>query len=412
MSQKEVKPNESQSKQGKEKTSIFKRLFQRKTKKNKVPEVSEEILSKILELKNSDDFESVYTFLDENSAQGNQNIISKACEEGLWKKENNSEGNVLHVACAKGNLRFVQSLIESGCNINEKNKYGNTPIFFAVYENYLEVVKYLISVGADKEAKDNNGDTPLMWASQECHLEIVKYLIDAGADPKAKNNDGKIAADLASEEGKYEVIEYFNDFDCIYEFLTKCSSNGDQKTFSIVYKKHITKDHQNQLLLVACEKGNLNLVKSLVECNCYKEPRGLEKKTPLHWASLNGHLEVVKILINAKANIEAKDSSGNTPLLCAVTNGHFEVVKFLYFSGADKYTKDNFGNTPFINAAIRGYLNIVEFLSSFSDNINGRDKNGNTMLHHASANGHLEIIKYRVSKGVFSMLYTKTIKTV
>ncbi|EAX70677.1 ankyrin repeat protein, putative, partial [Trichomonas vaginalis G3] len=181
-------------------------------------QADETILSKIKELKESDDFESIYNFLDELSSQGNRKMISKACEEGLWKKTTTvhfrddgdefDERNVLHVASNKGNLKLVKSLIECGCDKGTKSSRGLTPLNYASWHGHLEVVKYLISNGADKEAKDNAGSTPLIYASSNGHLEVVKYLISVGADKEAKNNDGWTPLIWASRNGHLEVVKY------------------------------------------------------------------------------------------------------------------------------------------------------------------------------------------------------------
>ncbi|EAY22147.1 hypothetical protein TVAG_093210 [Trichomonas vaginalis G3] len=156
----------------------------------------EAFLEKISELKKSDDFESIYNFFEELSSQGNQTIISKACEEGLWKKMTPKDSkydesrNVLHEACKKGNLKLVKSLIECGCDKETRSYYDFTPLICASREGHLEVVKYLISIGADKEAKDSNGCTPLIQASNSGKHEIIKYLISIGADKEAKDQWG------------------------------------------------------------------------------------------------------------------------------------------------------------------------------------------------------------------------------
>ena len=67
--------------------------FQRQNKSNGSPNNqinendsnSKEFLTKISEVKNLNDFESVYKFLDELSLYGIREFISKACEEGLGK---------------------------------------------------------------------------------------------------------------------------------------------------------------------------------------------------------------------------------------------------------------------------------------------------------------------------------------
>ena len=45
-------------------------------------------------------------------------MMLKACEEGLWKKQNRDYfgTNVLHYSSSVRNLRLVKSLIEYGCD--------------------------------------------------------------------------------------------------------------------------------------------------------------------------------------------------------------------------------------------------------------------------------------------------------
>ncbi|EAX84802.1 ankyrin repeat protein, putative [Trichomonas vaginalis G3] len=260
---------------------------------------SRDILTKITELKNSSDFETVYKFLDELSSTGNHEMISKSVEEGLWKKITPKiyeyyyrERNVLHFASEKGNLRLVQSLIECGCDKEAKDNFcGCTPLIWATENGHLEVVKYLISVGANKEAKDNNGYTPLVWASEEGHLEVVKYLISVGADKEAKNNNGSTP------------------------------------------------------LIQASYNGHLEVVKHLISVGADKEAKNKSGWTPLIWASRYCKLEVVQYLISVGADKEAKNKYGNTPLIFASQHDHLEVVKYLISVGADKEAKNNNGKT-------------------------------------------------------------------
>ncbi|EAX99646.1 hypothetical protein TVAG_091130 [Trichomonas vaginalis G3] len=149
------------------------------------PKSDNEILSKISELKASDDFESIYNFLDELSSEGNQKFLSKAYEEGLSKKTAPKkykweyERNGLHEACKRGNLNLVKSLVRAGCE-NEAKSNRNSPLFHASIGGNLEVVKYLIYIGASKEITAN-GRTPLIFASENGHAEVVKFLISIGA---------------------------------------------------------------------------------------------------------------------------------------------------------------------------------------------------------------------------------------
>ncbi|EAY20730.1 hypothetical protein TVAG_391140 [Trichomonas vaginalis G3] len=222
--------------------------------------LSQNLLTKISSLKKYNCFYNVYKFFEELCPEGDQEIISKSCEEGLLEKTTKDGKNVLHVACQKGNLKLVKSLMEAGCDKEAKDKYGYTPLILASREGQLEVVQYLISAGAFKEAKNNDGFTPLNYASQRLHFEVVKYLISVGANKETKDIYG-------------------------YSPLIRASING-----------------------------NLELVQYLISVGADKEAKDNDGYTPLIEASKYGRLEVVKYLISAGANKEAMDNGGNTVL--------------------------------------------------------------------------------------------------
>lgn len=64
----------------------------------------------------------------------------------------------------------------------------------------------------------------------------------------------------------------------------------------------------------------------------------------IHWAADRGDLRILKHLINSKANLNLLDSEGQTALHYAVSCDHFDCVKLLVDSGADVNLKDSDGN--------------------------------------------------------------------
>jgi ankyrin repeat protein len=60
----------------------------------------------------------------------------------------------------------------------------------AAQENNLPGVRRLLSDGADIEAKDNYGATALYWASENGHVQVAKTLLDHGADIEAEDTHG------------------------------------------------------------------------------------------------------------------------------------------------------------------------------------------------------------------------------
>ena len=220
---------------------------------------SEDILHKIEDLANSDDFFATYEFLDELSEKGNHEMFVKACEAGLCDCEIfYVRTNILIQACSNGNFRLAKDLVDYGCNIKSKDMYGQSPLTVASAAGALEIVKYLISAGADKEIGDLSGNTPLINASRNDQLEVVKYLISIGADKEVGGYRTPLFSAL--ENNHPEVVQY--------------------------------------LISVG---ANIKLLNS----NGY---------SPLMYASCNGYTEIVKCLIDAGATLKFLLLESDTPV--------------------------------------------------------------------------------------------------
>jgi ankyrin repeat protein len=48
--------------------------------------------------------------------------------------------------------------------------------------------------------------------------------------------------------------------------------------------------------------------------------------TPLQWACIRGDLEIVKLLLNAGASLEHRDALGQSAIMLAVQNSHLMLV--------------------------------------------------------------------------------------
>ena len=105
------------------------------------------------------------------------------------------------------------------------------------------------------------------------------------------------------------------------------------------YKKEYP---QGTAFVVACEKGNLEGVKSFIAhdtevLNQVGKASNGGEYTGLGVAAVCGRTEVVNIMLEKGAIIHQVTLDGGTPLLKAATKGHTEVVKFLLEKGAEVY---------------------------------------------------------------------------
>lgn len=83
-------------------------------------------------------------------------------------------------------LEFVETLINSGANVNCTDKHGQTLLHEVSSKWHVDVAKFLIDLGADVNQADNYGRTPLHVAAADNYPEMIYLLIDSGAVKEAK----------------------------------------------------------------------------------------------------------------------------------------------------------------------------------------------------------------------------------
>jgi ankyrin repeat protein len=93
----------------------------------------------------------------------------------------------MHSAAAKGDLDELSDFLDSGLDVNAKNKNGATALHNV---SSIEMAKLLIDKGANVNARDDTATTPLHNAAMGGHNEIVELLIAKGADVNSKGLGG------------------------------------------------------------------------------------------------------------------------------------------------------------------------------------------------------------------------------
>merc|ERR1712000_27081 len=86
-----------------------------------------------------------------------------------------------------------------GCDLNVKDKDGQTALHFVACEGHTEIASILIEAGCDLNVQDKEGETALHFAARDGHAEIASLLIEAGADLHLQDKDGKTPSDVTTE---------------------------------------------------------------------------------------------------------------------------------------------------------------------------------------------------------------------
>jgi hypothetical protein len=117
------------------------------------------------------------------------------------------ETTSLHAALEIGDLVIMQSRLEAGADVNERDDICATPLVYASGGGRLEVAELLIEYGADVNLPTWTGRTPLHAASHHGHADVVYLLLDHGADLDAKDLSQWTALHLALYGGSFETVK-------------------------------------------------------------------------------------------------------------------------------------------------------------------------------------------------------------
>ena len=121
----------------------------------------------------------------------------------------------------EGSLPAIKNLTAYKANVNVANKYGMTPLLYAIKANYNDAIRYFLSrKDTDINKANNNGQTPLFYAAYYGNTAIVSDLLELGADYKKADNKGITPLIAAQRKGNKETARAISDF-IAYQNLPK-----------------------------------------------------------------------------------------------------------------------------------------------------------------------------------------------
>lgn len=155
-------------------------------------------------------------------------------------------------------------------------------------------------------------------------------------------------------------------------------------------------------LMIACRKGNADIVRLCLEFGAKNDPHPDYGQTALHAAVSSGQYTCAQVILDVAAQSEADhiicnltDQYGQTPLHCAALIGHVDLAELLLRHGAKLSSVDSYGQTPLhLSAGSMNKACLAVLLDHGGDDImEVGDIYGNRPLHHAVYHGRLECAK-------------------
>lgn len=184
--------------------------------------------------------------------------IEKITAEGL--------GQGLFKAVERGNIFKVETLLESGADINCVNEEGLTPLFIAVGNNNTEMASFLLMNGANANAKDITLRSVLHKAVEVNSPELVEILLEAGAVSSCRDEMGKSVMELVLDmrdqgidNNEVENLIFFADYN---EREEKIKNKNNSPKMTTGEEKVQT---PNQKFIESAEKGDIEYIKNNLE---------------------------------------------------------------------------------------------------------------------------------------------------
>ena len=109
----------------------------------------------------------------------------------------------------------LEALIKKGANVNAKDHYGMTPLFYAIENRNYLTAQFLLQHGANVNEKDNHGITPLHLSAKMYEgatidtTKMTELLLKNKASVIAKDENGQTPLFYCFKSQEYKFFKNF-----------------------------------------------------------------------------------------------------------------------------------------------------------------------------------------------------------
>lgn len=363
-------------------------------------------------------------------------------------------------AVSANKVSEVRNLLDTGCDVNEPNDQGWTPLMEAAHKGYCKMLEILLlpSYRAKTDLQTSFGDTALTLATHGNHTHCVSLLLDAKANTEIPEHEGCTALMLASEardqtimllllraganvhamntetgrmpiayttpnSPPHKLLQAFGATDhatseLMSEWFLKHRPSSSDETqvphvwvYSWVYN-YIRKYQPANLewtfdtitefleLCLRCS-DKVYVMQMLIE--------GALTLATTHAHSMvvqaakNNKITILNILLSLGVNTEEKGThEDNTALIEAAMMGHHEIVECLLHAHANKEAQDSDGWTALMYATLNDRPRVMSKLLSVGCLKETKNKEGQTALAIAASSGLSSLVSLLLAFGADS----------
>ena len=398
-------------------------------------EVVRHLIASGADVNEKDRYRDNKTALHIGSERGHLDIVEMLLNAGTNIDEvDKKQFTPLMLAVRSGKLHVVYYLVEAGADITKQDRDGQTALHIAIescsgdcWQDPLRFVETLLRYGAEMDQQNKKHQTPLVLSVLKGRYSIMYHLIMSGAD----------VAELTKHVCQGSGIDLGREA-LLYTWKAKKFAIANILITKGVGIKGLLNTHPPMTaLMLTVQEGHDSLAKKIilqgVNIN-YQNPEG---RAALHFAVDAGRLEIVKFLLSNGAEIDQEDGLHHTPLLMSVSRGNCDVMLHLIKYGADVsqlksdaylyimallYTfrsecieladiliakgvgiEELLDTRPPMTAlmwtAKEGHDSLAKKLILQGVNVNYQNPEGRAALHFAAGDGQLEVVKFLITHG-------------
>ncbi len=222
------------------------------------------------------------------------NELKKIINSGINLNFRDKEGRTLIHAVIKNNIineidkiYIIKELTTKNVSINAMDKFNKNPLHYAASENYINIIEELIKLNCDINLIDNDGNSPI-------HIIVEKFVTECGQDDVFNDINKKIKLtskdDVVNEDLTLRLTSYIAEY---IKNLDKNKKNELDKLLKKIgnivklyklFKYNDIKDvyesdinNFQEIFLKLKEKNNIEVIEKLINSNLDETKNKLKK---------------------------------------------------------------------------------------------------------------------------------------
>ncbi len=232
-------------------------------------------------------------------------LVLLLCAHAL-QSDAGATAEMLAKAARNGDVKAIDGILRSGVDPDVPDRYGHTPLYYAVSFNETKAVELLLAHHADPNPRARSHtfasqvpDTPLENAAELGNRRVAEMLIEAGAKVNEHGPSGRTALHCANDQ--LDVIRLLIDKGA--DVNARDNEGTSALDAAVWYGSFDT------VALLLAHGARLN----------ESEPR--TGATPINEAAYKGHARLVKYLLLFEPDLGIRDKRGYSPLENAMRMG-------------------------------------------------------------------------------------------